>query len=456
MKHVSNAEIREMNQGRDVQRSTPLSLSDQASPFGCCNFFDPCADEIMSLYYRPGSLRLLDWMGFNVSSDCLRALEFITYVRPEQLAGACTDGHIGDPCEDPNGIEWGGCTLTQEDFGRYGREGPVRDLFKPEKFCKTRPRYLFDGTPVTSERMWDMTFVMDTILRDIRVDLITGNAAVAGQFDGLQQWVNTGLGTGVNCAAIDSFVINWNGNAMAGGAGITVNGVAAAAVFDIVQYLLDLYRNIRQRISWSPLLSNQPRTVGDTIIIAPSFTIRCLLDFFACWSVCPGTQFQEFNSDDILKMREFRTQLNGGLFGDGRIFLDGHEIPLMAYDWGLINGPTTGDMYMLTGFVGNQRIWEGEHLDANVVLGEVAAAGNAGAGDYSVADGGRWLMKQEFDNLCSNIKMWMRNRIWCSAPWAQVRIQDVVCQTPLGPLSPDPCDTSFFIQTSFDPADCPS
>ncbi len=456
MKFITSAEVQEINNGKtQVERSGELTISSSASPFGCCDFFDPCADEIMSLYYRPQSLRLLDWMGFNVSSDCVRALEFVTYARPAQVGGVCSDGDIANPCDDPEGIEWGGCTLTMEDFGRYGREAPVRDMYKPEKRCKTRPRYMYDGSPVTSEALWDMTFAMDVALNDIRTDLITGTAGVGGQFDGLQQWVNTGLGTGLNCEALDSYVINWNNNAMAGGAGITVNGVAAAAVYDIVQYLLDVYRNFRSRVSWSPVLSNQPRAVGDTILLLPGFMARCLLDFFTCWSVCPGVAFGEFNSDDILKMREFRTQLNGGLFGDGKIFLDGHEIPLLIYDWGLINGPTTGDMYMLTGFVGNQRLWEGEHLDANVVLREIAAGGgDAMSGGYSVQDGGRWLLKRDFDNLCSQIKLWMRPRVWCSAPWAQVRFQNVRCATPLGPLSPDPCDTSFFIQTSFSAAEC--
>ncbi len=212
--------------------------------------------------------------------------------------------------------------------------------------------------------------------------------------------------------------------------------------------------NIRARISWSDLLSNQTRTVGDTIILLPGFTARCLLDFFACWSVCPGQAFEEFNSDDILKMREFRTQLNGGLFGDGRIFLDGHEIPLLIYDWGLINGPTTGDMYMLTGFVGNQRIWEGEHLSADAVLTALTSDGTGNV-DYASFDDGRWLFKKDVDNLCVQRKIWMRPRIWCSAPWAQTRFQNVVCNTPTGPLSPDPCDTSFFIQTSFSAAECP-
>jgi hypothetical protein len=455
MRYLSPAEVKA--QGGTTERQ--LTVSNAATPFGCCNFFDPCADGIMSLYYRPGDLKLLDWMGFNVETDCHRVLEFISFVRPEQDSGADTHGWISDPCADPNGIEFGGCTLSQTDFGRYGRSGPVRDLFKPEKFCKTRPRYFFDGSPVTDERQWDMFFTMDVLLNDIRVALITGNDTTNGQFDGLQRWVTTGY----DCTALDSYVVDWNGNDMdgLGGGAITLNGAAAPAGFNIVDWLLDLLRNIKQRISWSPMLNNQNLMVGDIIILLPSFMARCLLDFYTCWSVCPeaitvGTNDGLSIDKPVKEMREFRLQLNGGLFGDGRIFLDGLEVPLLAYDWGLINGPTTGDMYLLTGAVGNQRIWEGGHLDANVILEEIRAlGGDPVSGGYSVMDGGRFAMKQDFDNLCSPIKLWMRNRIWCSAPWAQVRFQDVVCRTPTGPLSPNPADTSFFPESSFSVAECP-
>lgn len=439
-------EIAMSNARRMVERETALTLSTAASPFGCCNFFDSCADEIFSLYYK-GTLDLLDWMGFNVSDECYRVIHFIEWVRPEQSAGADTAGYISDPCTDPNGIEFGTCTLSVEDFGRYGREGPARDIMIPEKYCKTRPRYFLDGTPVQTESMWDMTFTMDQILNDIRVALITGNSTTAGQFDGLQRWVRTGY----DCQGLNSYVLNWNNNSMDGGGGITLNGAATNPGFNIVDWLLDLHRNIMQRISWSPLLRNQTLQTGDMILVMPTFMTRCLLDYFACWSVCPGAQYEEIQKN-LREINDFRFALNGGMFGNGQISLDGHTIPLLGYDWGLINGPTRGDMYLLTGAIGSQRIWEGEHLSAETALSRIPV--NL-AGRFESSDGGRVLVKMVSDNECYQIRQWIHPRLWCMAPWAQVRIQNVVCQTPSGPLSPNPADTSFFITSSFDPAVCP-
>lgn len=431
-----------------VQR---LTVSTQATPFGCCNFFDACTDEIFSLYYK-GVLDLLDWMGFNVTSDCYRSVEFIDYLRPEQVARTDTAGYVSDPCATPNGIEFGSCKLSVEDFGLYGRSGPSRKILKPERYCKTRPRYMLDGTPITSESMWDMMFTMDQMLNDIRVALVTGNNTTTGQFDGLQRWVKTGY----DCQALNSYVLNWNNNNMNGGAGITLNGAATNPNFNIVDWLLDLHRNIMQRISWSPLLRNQQMLAGDMILAMPTFMTRCLLDFFACWSVCPGLQYEEIQKN-LREINDYRfNTLAGGMFGHGRIFLDGHEIPLLGYDWGLINGPTRGDMYLLTGAIGSQRIWEGEFLSADVAINELQIDGTTAADSgYFSQDGGRVLGKIDTDELCRQIKLWMSLRLWCMAPWAQVRIQNVVCQTPSGPLSPNPSDTSFYITSSFTPAECP-
>lgn len=422
----------------DILRQT--ALDDTATPFGCCNYFDRCTDEILTLHFR-GTLGLLDWMGFEVSDECFRTIEFINFTRPEQAAGECTPGHIGNPCDDPNGYEFGTCQLTVEDFGRYGRVGPVRDIMKPKKYCKTDPRRRLDGTLLTDEREWDMRMAMDVLLDDIRRHLITGNAATAGQFDGLQQWVATGF----DCAMLDSIVINWNSNAMAGGNGITWNGAAVANTFDFVDVLLAAYRRIRRRISWAATLNTGQLRRGDIVLVMPHFMATCLLDFFTCWSVCAGAEFNEVNLQSY-EARQFRTQLLGGLFGFGEITLDGFPIPIMAYDWELINGPTTGDVYMLTGAVGPNRVWEGEHLSA------VNAA--QGLDDYFVSDGGRVLGKWDTNNECKQMKIWMHPRLFCRAPWAQVRFQNVACQGVVGPMSPDPCDLSFYPEMSFSVAEC--
>jgi hypothetical protein len=439
--------------------TTDMTLSNVATPFGCCNFFDHCTEEIMTLHYA-GQLPLLDWMSFNVSNECYRSVEFITYVRPDRtwmvapgmqeqmrFIQVPTAGHIADACADPHGIEWGSCKLTVEDFGRYGRMGPTRAIMQPKLWCKTDPRRRLDGSPVTTEMEWDQRFVTDVILQDISSAVITGNAASAGMFDGLEQWVATDY----ECNPLNSIVINWNGNPMAGGNGITWNGAAIANTFDFIDVLLAAYRRIRQRISWSPVLRNQQMRLGDMIILMPTSMIPCLLDFFTCWSVCADSDDNGNFGVAILsyEARAFRDQLLGGLFGFGQITIEGFPIPILGYDYELIKGPHTGDIYLLTGSIGGVRIWEGEHLSAD------EAAAQFGDVGYWSSDGGRILWYKAVDNECYHLKGWMHPRLFCLAPWAQVRFQSVRCEVPGGFLSADPEDTSFYPETSFSVAECP-
>jgi hypothetical protein len=427
----------------NLSQQQRLTVSDSATPFGCCNFFSQCSDELMSLHYG-GRLTLLDWMNFSPSDICLKEMEYISYVRPAQYNRAPTAGHLADPCADPNGIEIGSCKVTLRDFGRYGRKGPTRRIMQPDRYCITSPRRRLDGTVVADEREWDMRFAMDVLLGDIRTDVITGSTTNAGQFDGLERLVKTGY----DCSILDSIVVDWNGNPMTGGSGITWNGNPIAATYNFVDVLLSAIRRIKQRIMWSPLLGNQQMDIGNMILVLPSFMANCLLDHYTCWSVCDGSQYNEV-ALQAYESRVFRNNLLGGMFGAGRIFVDGFEIPLLTYDWGTIKGPTTGDVYLLTGAVGSVRLFDGEHLSA------ATAASNFGNQGYFSVDGGRVLGLYETDNECYELKVWMHPRLWCAAPWAQIRFQDVVCRDPMGPLSGDPDDTSFYPLTSFNPATCP-
>ena len=424
----------------------PLNVTHEASPFGCCNYFDPCADGIMSLHYS-GRLPLLDWMGFNVSDDCVRVLEFLSFVRPARaLNGTPTPGYIADPCDDPAGVEFGTCKLTYENFGRIGRHGPTRDIMQPKRYCKTRPVVRLDGSIVADEREWDMKFVTDAVLQEINKLVITGNKGTPGQFDGLERWVKTGY----QCSMLDSIVIDWNGNPMTGGNGITWNGQPVSNIYNFIDVLQAAFRRIMQRKMWAPMLANQAFSAGDLIMLMPTQVIQCLLDFFTCWSVCTGAQYNPVVLQSY-EARNFRKGLMGGLFGFGQIDLDGVTIPLLGYDWELIKGPKTADIYFLTGAVGGMRIWEGEHINGQNALNELAE-GNAG---YWTTDGGRMLWKVDVENECREIKGWMHPRLFCSAPFLQIRFQDVQCDQPGGFMSPDPDETSFFPLTSFSQALCP-
>ena len=127
-------------QARTVARQMSISGSAPDSPFvaDATPFFDRCETGIMSLHHG-GRMGLLDLFNWRITDTFLREVKFITYVRPEMGESGATAGHLSDPCATPNGFEFGTVTLSLEDFGRYGRSGPVRDVYKPERYCETDP-----------------------------------------------------------------------------------------------------------------------------------------------------------------------------------------------------------------------------------------------------------------------------------------------------------------------------
>lgn len=431
-----------------VQR---LAVDDLATIYGCCGLFDLCADEdLMSLHFQ-GADPFLDWLGWQGTLDCLIMREFIAWMRPEYSQGVRTVGYLDNPCDDPNEVEWGKCDFCLEDFARLRREGPVRDVtYNDVRYCFKQPRYRLDGTMINDDREYDARVITEVILQDFRRMLVTGNAVTGGQFNGLQQLVATGYTntSGGACQMMDSIVVDWNSNGVAGGAGITWNGNAVAATYNLVDVILAVFRRIVQRIKWSPVLGAQGLQVGDIVLVLPTFLTRCLLDAYTCWSVCNGSQYNEVAIQSY-EARTFRNNLNGGMFQAGRIWLDGFEIPLIAYDWELINGPTRGDMYMLTGQIGNVKTLHGEFLNMSTVPGAYPDTG------YFYTDGGRLLWWTERDHTCVKQVGEFRPRLVSWAPWSNARFQNVRCDIPGGPLSPDPAETSFFPMSSFSIAECP-
>lgn len=443
--------MKEKKQNKRVMRSDPraierltLSGASPDNPFiaDATPFFDRCEEELLTLSYggRAGIMDLFNW---RVNNEYTKTFNYITYARPAYAGGNPTPGHLADPCADPNGYEFGTAKITLEGFGRYGRMGPVREILAPTVYCSTDPRYRIDGRPITDEFEWDMNFIMDVLFQDLFRDIIVGNSATPGKFDGLQQWINTDYDTEL----LQSFVVNWAGNTVdaAGGGGITVNGVTVTPKPHLIDLLIAIFRRFRQRIKWSPTLANQEINGRNMVLIMPTFLAECLLDAFTCWSVCEGGEFNPVNLMTY-EARNFRDTLNGGRFGGGFIKLDGQIIDIFPYDWETINGNDRGDIYFLTLSIGNQQLWEGEHLDASSAAGRMNARGHA---EYFSTDGGRIIGTTDVDNLCLQTKIWIRPRLICRAPWLQARIMGVQCNRILDPLSPDPLNTSFFPHTSF-------
>lgn len=404
-------------------------------------FFDRCEDELMTLSYG-GRMSLLDLLfNWRKSDVFTKTFNFITYVRPEYSGGSPTPGHLADPCADPNGFDFGTAKITLDDFGRYGRKGPVREILKAERYCETDPRYRVDGSFITNEFEWDLRFIFDVQLQDLYRHVITGNADTAGQFDGLQQWINTGY----ESTMLDSMVFDWAGNDLngEGGGTKTLNGVALTGNYQFINYLLAVVRRFIQRISWSPALASD--SAPDFVLVMPKFLAECLLDAFTCWSVCEGGEYNPVNLQTY-EARNFRDSLNGGRYGGGFIRLDGRVIDIFVYDWNTMHGTNRGDVYLLTRSVGSQLLWEGETLDAGAAAAEMQREGH---NEYFSTDGGRVIGVTEVDNLCRTTKAWIRPRIINRAPWLQARFMNVECATVLDPLSPDPTATSWYPLASF-------
>jgi len=113
-------------------------------------------------------------------------------------------------------------------------------------------------------------------------------------------------------------------------------------------------------------------------------------------------------------------------------------------------------MYLLTGSIGAMRVWEGEHLDMRGVTQQLDDFGISGnPGGFYTRDDGRVLGKVVFDGTRRRLELRIRPRVFCKAPWAQIRFKNVVCRTPSGPLSPDPCESSFYIEETLTSASCP-
>lgn len=429
-----------------------LTESSLATFYGCCGLFDLCGkDDLISLTMA-GSSPLLDWLMFEGTNECVIEYNMIDWIRPENGTRA---GWLADPCADPPGSEFGNTCYRINDFGRLRFAAPTRDITKVGlKYCEKQPVYRVDGTRVDNDLEWGAFMAMQNVSAELHREIIDGSTSTAGQFDGLQQIVSTGYidCNGKRATSMDSIVVDWNGNQLDGGAGITwTDGRGArniGSTYNFIDTLLDIVRTIRQRIKMAPLLKAQNMQVGDMILLVTSQMARCILDAYTCWSVCPGQQFNEANID-TLEGRNFRNEHLGGLFGDGRIFLDGFEIPILAYDWNLQTGNTTSDVYVLTRGVGNQMTMMGQYNDF-----EQAPLDSISGETMFTTDDGRFLHGHVEDYTCVSQWSELQPRIVAYAPWTLARIQDVSCRTPGGYVSNDPLDTSFFPERSFSVAVC--
>lgn len=411
-------------------------VSPDATVFGCELLFDICTDSaLMSLSFE-GTAPFLDWIGWERTDVCVIKKAFINFVRAEPTNGAKSAGWLADPCADPNSFEVDYCDFTLTDFARLRRESPTRDVTKGSlRYCDIQPRYRLDGSQITNQREYDFRLATEVLLQDLKPMIVDGNKATAGQFSGLEMLIKTGYtdSDGTSCPMMDSIVIDFNNNDLDGGNGITWNGAAVANTYGYIDLLQAAFRRIRHRIRMAPALAAQRMRVGDMVLLIPEDFAGCVLDTFNCWSFCGG----DYTLVDTADARQNRLALNTGAFGAGHIELDGFEIPIMPYDWSLINSGATFDSYLLTGAVGNVKLIQGQFND-------LALAASDRPDKFSATDGGRLLNWSESRHTCDVQVVEMQPRLLVWAPWANARIMDTVCEIPGGAISSDPWNTNYF------------
>ncbi len=419
---------------KKLELQNRLTVNTDPALFGCNPLFEICGDgDLMSLSFA-SSQPFLDWIGWERTQLCRVLKNFITFVRADKnLQGTGSNGWLSDPCGDPNGVEVDICDFELEDFGRLRRAGPVRDITKTEiKYCVNQPRYRLDGSPITDQREYDMRVATEVLIQDLCRLIIEGNSSTGGQFDGFEQLIKTGYtdSQGRECPLMDSIIVDWDGQLLDASNGATWNGDEIPDGTSFIDVLLQAYRVIKHRIAMSPALSVQQMRVGDMVLLLPHSFIPCILDLFTCWSVC-----DENITINSLEARRFRDGLNGGLYGSGRIFLEGFEIPIMPFDFGLISSINIFDAYLLTGAVGNVKIIQGQYNDMAPVAQKRS--------DRYATDGGRLLTWSEDDQTCEKQIVEIQPRIFSWAPWAQARFEDLACNMPGGVFSDDPWDQYF-------------
>jgi len=426
-----------------MSKEASLTLSTMGSMYGCCGLFTACGDnDLLSLSVEDEPF--LDWLGWQANNECNQFVKLITYIWPSGTAAGSASAGTAGACDDPNGVEFGTCEILLPDKGRLKRAGPVRDLTENNrKVCDEYPVFTKDGQKINDELMWSLTLAGVTVKQDLKRMIVTGNAATTNQFSGLETLVNTGYVNAHNgqyCTSMDSQVINWANQPMS----YQPNGT-----HNFVDYLIDTVRRIRQRAAWANMGGI---SLGDQVIMLPTYLRDCLLDSFTCWSVCKDSDLDQLAT---LEARTFRNSLNGGTYGMGQITVDGVPVPIVTYDWQAMTQTApyhVGDIYVLTKKIGNVPVLWGQYID----MSQPAAAfqEQAGYAHYKALDGGKFLAYWKTDNECTQAVLTFRPNLYCSAPWAQARIYDVGCDRPLNPISPDPTAT-YYAEEYLDTAVCP-
>lgn len=391
-------------------------------------------DEVLSAYVDGSPFT--DWLGWVGERHERNNVKILTHIAPEgREAGSVTSGVLADECDEPNSVEWGRCEidLTKGLLGRCGNEVAAVNI--DYGYCEEQPIYRIDGTLITDDAEWQAALAAKVLAQDLEMQLVSGNRATTNQFDGVQRLVKTGYTdcrTGAVCPNVDSIVVNWASDGLAG----SNNGHGT-----IINKISDILRRLKLRAKGHPQID----FANDVVIMLPTFLRDCLVDYWAQyggWLVTGQVQI------DATVINENRARwIQGGKFGNGWVPVDGTPISFLCNDYLPVSagfaGGNLGDIYILTRAIGGIPVLYGVYQDFTKAGQSLAA--RFGGDRFKVTDGGRFIVYQKITNeTCFNTCILVRPGLKIKAPWLQARIYDVGCAVQFEPVSKRP-DSDYFL-----------
>lgn len=411
------------------------------SIYGRMSLFSPCSPgDVFGLQVETHGL--MAWLGWRANKYYSRRVDFLTYMGPAGTSDGTATTGATDPCADPPGWEYGSCGYNLIHKSWYARAG---DALSPHTIvqdrCETSPRYRINGKLITDDMEWQMNGMMTALEQSIRRDQVHGSHSNANEMNGLESLIVTGYDDdeGNLCPMVDSITVDWANDDLDG----DVNGYG-----NFFDYMDEIVTELEWRASAIGGISE-----SDMILLTSRFMATCLLDSYACYTTCGVTSTSDITDQALrAQQRAMRRDLNGGPLYDGRTAVgyihlkSGRRLPIMVEDVLDVTrfGATTNyctDIYLLTRRIGSQDVLYGEFLDLRVWENRVRAKDTNFRGKADAS--GRFAVKGKEDNFCTQMIIGTSPEIYLSAPWAQVRIQDVCCSRQRQPLVGDPFQGTY-------------
>jgi len=412
---------------------TNVSIYGRNSIFDCCS-----PGDVFGLQVQTNGL--MAWLGWRPNSYYRRRVDFITWIGPQGTHDNAPVTGATDPCDDPHTWEYGKCgyDLCHISWYSIASEGLDPHTVAQDR-CETSPRFRLNGVMIADDVEWQMNGIMQVQAQQIRRAQIHGSHDNANEMNGLESLIRTGYTNDDNtlCPFIDSSIVNWQHDDLDG----LGNGLG-----NFFDYLDEWVTEVEYRAQGIGSIAEI-----DMILLTSRFMATCLLDAYACYTTCGLTNAYDVTDQALrAQQRAARMALNGGPLYDGTRAVgylnlkSGRRLPIIVEDALDITRPGANyctDVYVLVRRIGSIDVLYGEYLDLRVYENRVKKQFPNFSVRTDVA--GRFAIKGKEDNFCLSIEMGTSPEIYLSAPWAQIRIQDVCCSRARKPIVGDPFQQQY-------------